>query len=183
MVQINIIGASGVGKTTLGLALAKRLDVPHFDSDDYDHLPTDPPYQTPRTPEDRCSLLERDLVRAEGWILAGGAATWNPAPALEYTLHIFLSLPSDVRIQRLLDRERTLYGKRIMPGGDMEQQHREFMQWTAGYESSTSEGTNTLEAHEALLQGSRCPVLRLIEPLSVGDAIECVMHKIRESSA
>ncbi len=173
--RINIIGASGVGKTTLGRALAARLGVPHFDSDDYYHLPGDPPYQFQRTPQARCDLLEGDLAALDSWVLAGGAATWEPAPALSYTLQVFVSLPSELRIRRVLQREQALYGERILPGGDMEKDHRAFMEWTAGYDDSTSEGTNTLACHEALLRRAACPILRLAGPMSEEDAIARVL--------
>ena len=73
--RVNIIGASGTGKTTLGAALAKRLGCPHFDSDDYYHFPTDPPFRKQRTPEERLALLEADLSKHRSWILSGGAAS------------------------------------------------------------------------------------------------------------
>lgn len=177
--RINIIGASGVGKTTLGRALGARLAIPHVDSDDYYHLPTDPPYRSQRTPEDRCALLERDLAPFDSWILAGGAGTWEPAPRLHYTLQVFVSLPSEVRIRRLLQREQALYGERLLPGGDMENDHRAFMEWTAGYDDSTSEGTNTLACHEALLRRTACPVLRLTGPMSEEEAIARILDEIR----
>jgi len=66
--RIKIIGASGVGKTTLGDALASRLGIRHFDSDAYYHFPTDPPYRLQRDPVERCALLERDLSACENWI-------------------------------------------------------------------------------------------------------------------
>lgn len=169
--RINIIGASGVGKTTLGRALAARLAVPFFDADDYFHVPTDPPYREQRTPEERRSLLERDLGPLDSWVLAGGAGTWTPAPALRYTLHVFLWLPAELRIARIRERERALYRDRILPGGDMAADHQEFMDWTHGYDASTSEGTNTLAHHEALFQRADCPVLRLTEPMSTEDAV------------
>jgi adenylate kinase family enzyme len=177
--RITIIGASGVGKTTLGRALATHLGIPHFDSDDYYHLPSDPPYRTQRTPEDRCALIERDLAPFESWILAGGAGTWDPAPALDYTLQILVSLPCELRIRRLLERESALYGERVLPGGDMESDHRAFMEWTAGYDDSTSEGTNTLACHEAFLRRAACPVLRLTGPMSEEDAIARVLAQLR----
>jgi len=62
--QINIIGASGTGKTTLAKALATQLKCSHFDSDDYYHFPTDPPYQKQRSPEERVSLLTKDVLNA-----------------------------------------------------------------------------------------------------------------------
>lgn len=176
--RINIIGASGVGKTTLGRALAGRLAIPHFDSDDYYHLPTDPPYQSQRLPEDRCALLEHDLAAVDSWVLAGGAAVWKPTPALDYTLHVFISLPSEQRLQRLRQRERALYGKRVLPGGDMEIAHREFMEWTAGYDDSTSEGTNTLASHEALVRSALCPVLHLAGPMSGEQALATVLQQL-----
>jgi adenylate kinase family enzyme len=177
-IRIKIIGASGVGKTTLGVALASRLGVQHFDSDAYYHFPTDPPYRLQRDPVERCALLERDLSTHENWILSGGAGTWSPAPALDYTAIVFLYLPSEVRIERLLRRERALYGSRIMAGGDMEADHAEFMKWTAGYDASTSEGTNTLAAHEAFLRHASSRVIRLIEPISTEQAIERVLASL-----
>ena len=44
--RIHILGASGSGTTTLGRALAERLQCPHFDADDYFWVPTDPPLPT-----------------------------------------------------------------------------------------------------------------------------------------
>lgn len=168
--RINIIGASGVGKTTLGALLASRLGIQHFDSDAYYHFPTDPPYRLQRSPEERCTLLERDLSAHENWILSGGAGTWVPTPALDYTVVVFLYLPSEVRIERVLRRERELYGSRLMAGGDMEDDHAEFMRWTAGYDDSTAQGTNTLALHEAFLRKVSCPVIRIVEPISVEEA-------------
>lgn len=179
-VRINVIGASGVGKTTLARALAARLEIPHFDGDAYYHVPTDPPFQKQRSPEERCALVERDLGSLEEWVLSGGVGTWNPAPALRYTLHVFLWLPSDLRIERILRREREQYGNRILPGGDMADVHAEFIAWTRGYDDGTAEGTNTLPCHEELLKRATNPVLRLSGPITVDDAVERVLEQLRQ---
>lgn len=173
--RIDVIGASGVGKTTLGHALATTLGVRHVDADAYYHVPTDPPYRLQRSPEERRELLERDLAGLDGWVLSGGACTWTPAPRLEVTLHVFLSLDPEVRLARLVARERELYGARILPGGDMEDDHAAFLAWTRGYEDGTAAGTNTRPCHEAMLAAATCPVLRLDGALPVAEAVTRVL--------
>lgn len=183
--RINVIGASGVGKTTLARAVAARLGVPHFDSDDYYHLPTDPPYRQQRTPEDRCAMLERDLEPLDSWVLSGGAAAWTPMSASlrRVTLHVFVWLPREIRLQRLCEREHAAYGPRILPGGDMESDHVAFMKWTVGYDDGTAEGTNTFPAHEALLRAATCPVLRLADDMTRDDAVMRVLAALMTLNA
>lgn len=170
-----ILGASGTGKTTLARALGERLSVPPFDSDDYHHAPSDPPYTHPRSPEERCRLLERDLLPLPSWTLSGGAIAWTPRPAIEPTMLVFLSLPTELRIERLLVRERARFGDRRLPGGDMEGEHREFMAWTRGYDDGSSEGINTRPIHEALLRAARCAVVRIEGPVSIDEALARVL--------
>lgn len=178
--RVNILGASGTGKSTLAALLAERLGVPHFDGDDYYHLPTDPPFREQRTPEARCALLERDLAGLDAWTLSGGVATWTPAPAIHATLLVFLWLPPAIRLERLERRERERYGARILPGGDMASDHAEFLAWTRGYEDGTAEGTNTRPLHEEALRRASCPVLRLCGAMPSDEALTRVLEALGE---
>lgn len=171
-VRVAVLGASGTGKTTLAEALATHLAIPHFDSDAYYHRPTDPPYREPRPPEERRALLERDLAPHPSWTLSGGALAWTPRPALEPTLLVFLDLPIELRLERLLARERARFGDRLLPGGDMADDHHEFMAWTRGYDDGSAEGTNTRPLHESILRDATCRVLRLVGPMSRETLIE-----------
>lgn len=178
--KINIIGASGTGKTTLAKALATKLQCAHFDSDDYYHYPTDPPYQKQRSPEERLDLLMKDLSKNLSWVLSGGAGVWKPAPLVEYSLVVFLYLSPDLRLERIRERENKLYGSRIQVGGDMEADHVHFMKWTAGYDDGTSAGTNTLPCHLNFLQRVMSPTLKLESPMSTPDQIDCIVRKLNE---
>ena len=77
--RIHILGASGTGTTTLGGALAEHLAVPHFDSDDFFWLPTDPPFGKPRLREERLKLLEPKLRASPAWVLSGSNRGWGDA--------------------------------------------------------------------------------------------------------
>jgi adenylate kinase family enzyme len=58
--RIHILGASGSGTTTLGRAMAERLNYTHFDTDAYFWLPTDPP-----TTEKREITLRQQLLMGD----------------------------------------------------------------------------------------------------------------------
>lgn len=172
--RINVIGASGTGKSTLAKALAGRLGVPLFESDDYFHLPSDPPYSRQRPVEERLRLIRRDLGGSSGWVLSGCVAGWGGDPGLSYSLVVFLYMPPPVRLERLRVRERERFGARILPGGDMHANHLEFMDWTAGYDSGASGGGNTLPAHRAFLESLECRVLRFETPMAPEEQLAAV---------
>ncbi len=119
MARIHILGASGSGTSTLGSALARRLGVPHVDSDSFFWLPTDPPYTTPRPVEERQALLTRRLPVTAHWVFSGAATRWAAPLEPHYDLVVFLRLDPAIRMDRLRRREAARWGARILPGGDM----------------------------------------------------------------
>lgn len=177
--RINVIGASGTGKSTLAKALAGRLGVPLFESDDYYHLPSDPPYSKQRPVEERLRLVRRDLGGSSGWVLSGCVAGWGGDPGISYSLVVFLYLPPALRLERLRQREEARFGARIRPGGDMHATHLEFMAWTAGYDSGASGGGNALPSHRAFLEVLDCPVLLLETPLKLEQQLAAVVAALR----
>ena len=177
-IKINIIGASGTGKSTLAKAVADKIECAHFDSDYYFHYPTDPPFQKQRPPRDRLSLLMADLTQHRSWVLSGGAGVWDPPPPVQYSLVVFLYLPPTIRLERLRSRERYLYGSRVEAGGDLDTDHKEFMTWTAGYDDGTSTGTNTLPSHLSFLKVVAAPILRIESPMTTEEQVRLVVKKL-----
>jgi adenylate kinase family enzyme len=99
-IRVNVIGGSGSGTSTLGRSLAAALSIPHFESDDYFHSPSDPPFQHPRSAEERYRLICRDMMPEKNWVLSGGVAGWTPCPDLDFTCIVFLYVPTAVRLDR-----------------------------------------------------------------------------------
>lgn len=175
--KMTIIGASGTGKSTLAKAIGEKMRLPHFDSDHYFHFPTDPPFQKQRSPEDRLSLLMADLNQHSSWVLSGGAGVWKPAPTIAFTFVVFLYLPPLIRLERLRQRERQLYGSRVLKGGDMESDHQDFMQWSEKYDSGAAGDTNSLPSHKAFLNNLTCPVVRFESPMTTEKQVADILHK------
>lgn len=117
--HIHILGASGSGTTTLGRALAERLQCPHFDTDAYFWLPTEPPFTEKRETTLRQKLLMDDLTAHQSWVLSGSLCGWGDVAIPLFDLAIYLWVPCEIRLERLRQREIERYGEHIMPGGDM----------------------------------------------------------------
>jgi hypothetical protein len=156
------------------------LAVPHFESDDYFHASTDPPFQKRRTAEERYELICRDLRPDQNWVLSGGIVGLLPCPDLDFTCIVFLYVPTPVRIERLRIRERERFGSRIEEGGDMHDTHREFIDWASRYDDGDVEG-KTLTRHKAYLSNQRCTVLEYQGINTVPDITEHVLQSIRKS--
>ena len=158
--RIHIVGASGSGTTTLGAALAHASGGAHLDTDDYFWLATDPPFTTKRPVEERLALLTADLDRHAAWVLTGSLIDWGNVLIPRFDLVVFLYVPQEIRIERLMQRERLRYGSQIEPGGRMHAAHTEFVSWAKGYDDPAFEG-RSLKGHRAWLQHLPCPVLEI----------------------
>ena len=159
--RVHITGASGSGTTTLGRALAQRLAVPHFDTDDFFWVPTDPPYRRKRDVADRLRLLHELLGERRAWVLSGSLDSWGAPLVPLFDLVIWLDTPTEIRLARVAARQRIRYGRAaIAPGGALYDEHRAFLAWTAAYDSGLSEGRSR-RRHESWLAELRCQVLRL----------------------
>lgn len=157
--RIHITGASGAGVSTLGRALAAELAVPHLETDAYYWAPTDPPFTTKRSVDERLRLIRAD-TGAGGWVFAGSADGWGDPVIAGAGLIVFVTCPARVRLARLKRRERALFGDRIGPGGDMERIHADFMVWAAGYDDPYFSG-RSLARHRNWLRGQRAPVIEV----------------------
>ena len=173
-VRVHITGASGSGTTTLGRAAARHFGVPHFDSDEYFWLPSDPPYQQPRPRELRLALLEPKLREAESWVLSGSNHGWGDPLIPYYTLVVFLRVPTEIRLSRLRARESAEFGPTIEPGGAMYEQAAEFLDWAEQYDEGPPT-MRSLAAHELWLAELTCPVLRLEGAEAVEQNLEALI--------
>ncbi|HXQ16169.1 MAG TPA: AAA family ATPase [Caulobacteraceae bacterium] len=171
--RIHIVGASGSGTTTLGVALARAIDGVHFDTDDFFWLPTDPPFTTKRPVEQRLSLLEAELTR-DSWVLSGSLMGWGDVLVPRFDLVVFLFVPPDVRLERIMERERRRYGADIDPGGRMHENHKAFVDWARGYDTADSEGRSHVR-HRAWIDNLPCPVVEITGVPTVEESVECVL--------
>ncbi|MDD3363272.1 MAG: hypothetical protein PHW34_16560 [Hespellia sp.] len=62
-------------------------------------------------------------------MISGSLADWGDELIPLFTLAIRLVTDTDIRIERLKDRENQKVGDRIMLGGDMYTNHTEFIEW------------------------------------------------------
>ncbi|MEZ0255964.1 MAG: AAA family ATPase [Chthoniobacter sp.] len=173
MIRLLISGGPGSGCTSTAQAVGERLGVPVLDSDSYFHKPTDPPFQEQYAPEERRSMLGAALDGQANWILSGSVATWG-LQALEPTHGVFLGVPREVRLSRLLQRQRSRFGARIDSGGDMEEEHRSFMEWAAEYENRTGSGRNR-DTDRTFLEAHCTDFLAVTKDMALGEIVETIV--------
>jgi adenylate kinase family enzyme len=176
--RIHITGASGAGVTTFGKALALRLGIQFFDTDDFYWKPTTPPYQEKFSINERQQNLLQAIQNFDSWIIAGSMDSWGGAIIHLFQIVIFLYVPKYIRIQRLKQREFERYGKRIQPLGDMHETHNKFLEWAAQYDEGMREGRNK-QRHEEWLKSLNCPFVRFDNDYSLDYLLSETIFKLR----
>lgn len=180
---VHIFGASGSGTSTLAKALCERTGFTHIESDDCLWLPTDPPFTTKRSPEERLAVMRRAIADAQSIVIAGSLVGWGDPLIPLFTLAVRLSAPTAVRLDRVKARELKRFGARILPGGDMYEEQLAFYRWAEGYDDGGIE-MRSKAMHDAWQRRLLCPRLDLDGTLPVemlADAVLKAMEPITET--
>lgn len=175
--RIHIIGASGSGTSTLGAALSKELKHQHLDTDDYFWLP--PRYHCVKRRErsERQNLLMKDLIKYNKWVLSGSLCGWGDIYIPLFQVVIFLWIPREVRIKRLIAREKQRFGYEISPSGSRYCKFKEFIQWAYKYDDGGLDMRSRV-THEEWLRQLKCPVIRLEGDLTLENRMKIVLREL-----
>ena len=175
--KIHILGPSGSGTTTLGKALAEELQIKQFDSDAFFWAVSELPFTVKRPASERVALLKSALSKHDSWILSGAVVPWGDFLIPEFTLVIYKYIKQDVRVSRLVKREKERYGDRIKPNGDFYEHYLEFMEYVKSYEDG-SINIRSLLSQNKWLEMVNCKVLRIEEELDVESEVELVKKEL-----
>lgn len=179
MRRIHIMGASGVGTSTLGQQLAKVLPHVQLDSDDYFW---EYKFTKPREINDRLTRLKQDLDHKESWILSGAVCGWGDRLRAYFDLVIFLWIPEEIRLNRLRVREYERYGDDILSGGKKYEANQTFMEWAALYDTAGVEVRSKV-LHEEWMSVLKCPVLRIEGDLTAQERVEVVLNYLKSKDS
>lgn len=174
---IHVFGASGAGTSTMGEALEAH-GYTHLDTDNYYWQKTDPMFLASRSKEERVRLLSQDLDKVKKCTVTGSLTGWGDCLIPQFTLAVWLLTPTEVRIGRLEKREFERFGERIRPGGDMHEQHIEFMDWAKTYDTAMDDSRNRL-THSNWTRLLTCPLIVLDGTKPMDQLVKSVLNAVK----
>lgn len=149
---IIIFGANGSGKTTLGCELARILNFKHIDIEDYAFAESDIPYTNERSKEECINLMLADIEKYKTFVISAVMGDFGVAVSQFYKLAVLISVPKEIRMERIKKREIERFGDRVLEGGDMYAQRQRFHDFVA---------SRPLEGIEKWAETLMCPMLRI----------------------
>lgn len=188
---IAIMGLNGCGKSTLAHALSKKLDFYEMDVEDY-YFPEQKqsrqavlehqydvkceykgelPYSVPRAKKEVQELLRKDIEKHPKFVLSGVTMNWDEDVLSAIDVAFILSVPAEEQVKRVQRREEIRFGSRVMPGGDMYEQQKEFREII---------GNRSMESVEESANKLRCKKIRLDGTKSIDENIEIVISTLEE---
>ena len=138
---IIICGLNGAGKSTLGRALAKELDFYFIDIEDlyFPKIDSDYTYASPRTRQEVETLLAGEINTHEDFVFASVHGDYGEAVSSSLRYVVLVSVPKEIRLQRVKDRSFQKFGSRMLPGGDLCEREEKFFDFVRNRAENTVE--------------------------------------------
>ena len=157
---VHIFGGAGSGTSTLGRYICSRTGWFFMDTDDYYWEDTAVPYTVKREIPDRVRLMISDIEEHENVVISGALSGWGDVLIPYFTVAVRAETGQEIRLDRLRKREREHFGARIDPGGDMYDNHREFIEWAAQYEEGGLD-IRSRARHDEWQKLLQCPLVEV----------------------
>ena len=171
---IIIFGAPGSGQTTIGRELAQQLNFQHFDLDDYHwRWDTKIPYTIFRPSEERVKHLIDDISQHSHFVMSGNM--WSIRKSFEsfFDMAVFITVPAEIRAERIRNRENSRWGKRILPGGDMYEANeiysRDYLDRVNEYDMG--------DQHKQWIEELPCQVLHVDGTVPVAESVAYIVKQ------
>jgi len=159
--KILIFGASGSGTSTLSRLLeSKQPKYKQIESDDIFWLQTERPYTQRREVGQRNSMLLNEITSRDNVVVAGSIFHWDDVFFTVFDLVVFMYLPSNIRIPRLIARDRQRYGTQLDTDPITIDIHQKFIDWASNYDNVNYKSTN-IKQHEDYINLLTTPIIRI----------------------
>lgn len=129
MAGIIVCGLNGVGKSTLGKALADRLNYHFIDNEDLYFPKTDPEYiyASQRTREEVERLLLEKIQTHNNFVFVSVKGDYGETTCSFFRYVVLIEVSRNIRLQRVRDRSFGKFGERMLKGGDLYEREESFL--------------------------------------------------------
>lgn len=168
---IIVCGLNGCGKSTLGRALAARLEYYFIDNEDLYFPKTDPNYlfSLPRSDGEVEALLMNEVGKHENFVFAAVRGDHGREILSYYCYAVLIDVPREIRLQRIRDRSYQRFGGRMLPGGDLYEQEERFFRFA---------GERPDDYAEVWARSLRCPVIRVDGTKPIEENVNFITEQI-----
>jgi adenylate kinase family enzyme len=177
--KIHLLGPSCSGTSTLGKLIAEKYKIPWYDTDDIFWIKSDPPFTQKREKDQRIKLLIEIFEKNNSLVLSGSAMKWGDFIKDHLDIIIYKYVEQEIRIKRLVEREKNRYGNRIEPENDMYEIHKEFVEWNKKYETGDME-MRSRQSELAWLNEAKCKIIKLEEDKAPEEELKIVSEEINK---
>ena len=166
-------GCNGSGKSTLGKELAAALqynfiDIEdcYFSKDNKDYI-----YEHARSYEEAKQVLLEKVNQHGNFVLAAVKGDYGNEISALYICAVLISVPKDIRLQRVRDRSFQKFGSRMLQGGDLYEKEQRFFDMAA---------LRTEQEIEDWLNTTDCFIIRVDGTAAIEENVRLILNELSE---
>lgn len=170
-IGIQICGLNGCGKSTLGRALAERIDFHFIDNENlyFPRTNTDEPYTNPKSRTDVERFLIDEVSKHPDFVFSAVKGDYGKDIIPMYNYVVVIEVPKEIRSQRVRIRSFQKFGNRMLMGGDLHNQEEAFFQMV---------DSRPDDYIADWLQKVSCPIIRVDGTKPIEDNVEYILQVI-----